>query len=83
MKCPRKTLQNLLYFWNMKTHVFIFYFCYFIFFPNECPGLCRHRPGHSLGKKLKLHELKNEKNYVGFLIHKIWQILKHFTRALS
>ena len=26
---------------------------YFIFFPNECPGLCRHRPGHSLGKKIK------------------------------
>ena len=20
------------------------------FFPNECPGLCQHRPGHSLGK---------------------------------
>ena len=25
--------------------------CYFIFSPNECPGLCRHRPGHSLGEK--------------------------------
>ena len=23
------------------------------FFPNECPGLCRHRPWHSLGKKVK------------------------------
>ena len=22
-----------------------------LFFPNECPGLCQHRPGHSLGKK--------------------------------
>ena len=21
------------------------------FLPNECPCLCRHRPGHSLGKK--------------------------------
>ena len=26
---------------------------YFIFSPNECPGLCRYRPGHSLGKNLK------------------------------
>ena len=24
--------------------------CYFIFFPNECSGLCQHRPGHSLGE---------------------------------
>ena len=21
------------------------------FFPSECPGLCRHRPRHSLGEK--------------------------------
>ena len=27
--------------------------------------------GHSLGKNIKLHEMKNEKNYMGFLIHKI------------
>ena len=26
------------------------------------PGLCRHRPGHSLGNKIKLQEMKNEKN---------------------
>ena len=30
-----------------------------------------------------LHEMKNEKNYVSFLIHKIWQILKRFSRAWS
>ena len=34
-----------------------------MFLPIECPGLCQHRPGHSLGKNLKLHEMKNEKNY--------------------
>ena len=29
-----------------------FFFCYiFYFFPNECPGMCQHRPGHSLEKK--------------------------------
>ena len=35
MKWPSKTIQNLLYFWNTKTHVFLFLifdFCYFIFF---------------------------------------------------
>ena len=36
------------------------------FFPNECPGLCPQRPGHSIGEKIKLHEMKNEKKYVGF-----------------
>ena len=30
-----------------------------------------HRPGHSYGKNIKLHKMKNEKNYMGFLIHKI------------
>ena len=36
------------------------------FFPNECPGLCRHTPGHSLREKIKLHEMKNEKKLHGF-----------------
>ena len=27
--------------------------------------------------------MKNEKNYAGFLIPKIWQILKHFFRSLK
>ena len=34
--------------------------------------------GHSLGEKIKLREMENEKNYAGFRIPKIWQILKHF-----
>ena len=34
-------------------------------------------------KKKKLLEMKNEKNCMGFLMHKIWQILKRFSRALS
>ena len=28
-------------------------------------------------------EMKNEKKYMGFLIHKVWQILKRFSRALG
>ena len=65
-------------------YFFLFFIsCNFIFLPYECPGHGRHRPGHSLGKNIKLHEMKNEKNYAGFLIHKIWQILKCFSSALS
>ena len=60
---------------NPKLLFPFFISCYFIFLPNECPGLCRHRPGHSLVKKIKLLEMENEKNYLGFLIQKIWQIL--------
>ena len=36
---------------NPKLLFPFFILCYFIFFPNECPVLCQHRPGHSLGKK--------------------------------
>ena len=32
-------------------------------------------------KKKKLLEMKNEKNCMGFLINKIWQILKYFCGA--
>ena len=69
MKLSSKTLQNLLYFWNTKTYVV---FCGFsfrastLFFSLMYGCLCQHRrPGHSSGKK-KLHEMKNEKNYMGF-----------------
>ena len=63
-------IQNLPYFWNKKTHVvfFVFHFVLLYFFPNECLGLCQHRPGHSLGKKIKYHDLKNEKKFVGFCV---------------
>ena len=42
MKCSSGMLQNLPYFWNMKTHIVIFFIsCYLIFFSNayQCPGL--------------------------------------------
>ena len=68
--CPAKMLQNLLYFYNKKTRVVFLFFISsnFILFPNECPGLCRHRPGHSLVKKIKLLEMKNEKTTRVFLL---------------
>ena len=52
-KSSSKTLQYFPYFWNAKTHVvfFVFHFVLLYFSPNKCPGLCRDRPGHSLGKK--------------------------------
>ena len=28
--------------------------------------ICRHRPGHSLGQNIKLHEMKNKKKFHGF-----------------
>ena len=44
MKRPSKMLQNLPYFIylyeNPKLLFPFFISCYFIFFPNECPGLC-------------------------------------------
>ena len=75
MKCSSETLQNLLCFMYKKTHIVFFRFSFratLVFLPNEFPGLCRHRLGHSLGKNIKLHEVKNDKNYLGFLIHNIW-----------
>ena len=38
-----------------------------------------HRPWHSIGKKLSSMKWKMEKVTLGFDIHKICQILKHFT----
>ena len=68
---------NLPYFIDTKTQSCFFHFSFCAtFFPNEC---C-HRPGHSLGKKIKQHEMKNEKNYMGFRIPKIWQ-LQQFARS--
>ena len=53
MKCYSEMLHNLQYFWNMKCESPCFFsFCATLFLsPNECPGLCQHRPGHSLGGK--------------------------------
>jgi len=36
--------------------------------PYECPDLCD--VDHSEGKNVKLHKMKNEKNYKGILIHR-------------
>ena len=39
----------------------------------------QHRPWYSLGKiKIKLHEMKKEKNYSDFLIIKIWSNFEGF-----
>ena len=74
MKCPSEMPQNLPYFIHTKIQIKLlfpfFISCNFIFFPNDCPGLCQHRPGNSLRKKIKLYEMKNKKYYVGFLMIK-------------
>ena len=59
----------IFYIYEYPKLLFLFFIsCHFIFSPNECPGLCPHRPGHSFGKNIKLHEMKNEKYDVRFLI---------------
>ena len=55
---------------NPKLLFLFFISCNFMFLPNECPGLCRHRPGHLLGKNLKLHEMKTKKTTWVFLLQK-------------
>ena len=74
MKCSSESFHNLPYFWNKKScfHLMLLYF-----FPNECPGLCHYRPGQAfIREKIKKHEIKNEKTYLGFLTPKLLQILK-------
>ena len=34
-------------------------------------------------EKIKLPEMKNEQNYMGFLMIKLWQILKDFARSFN
>ena len=81
-------LQNLPYFMYKKTHVVVFFVFHFeklwilpydinvlLFFVN--------RPGHSLGKIQSWSKWKTKTNCMDFLIHKLWQILKHFSRAFS
>ena len=78
MKLSSKMLQNLPYFLDMKTLICsLFRFAFrvtLIFFYKRCPG-------SSTVVNPKLFEMKNEKKtYFGFLIPKIWPILKHFAR---
>ena len=50
-----------------KPMLFFHYSFHGTFFPNEWPDPCRHRPGHSLGKEIKYHEMNNEKTTWVFL----------------
>ena len=55
MKWPSETIQNLLFIWNVKTHVIfsIFILCYFIFSLMIAPGLCREKKLSSMKRKTK------------------------------
>ena len=68
-------LQNLPYFMKTKPKAAfsIFISCNFIYLLND--------QGIHYGKEIKLHEM--EKATFGFLIHKLWQMLKRFTGVLS
>ena len=55
--------------------------CYFIFFPNECPGLWRHSPdpGHSLWEEKKVARNEKRKKQLWVFVYikygKFWSIL--------
>ena len=45
---PQNASKFAIFLWKENPKLlFLFYIlCYYIFSPNECPGLCRHRPEH-------------------------------------
>ena len=82
-KFQRNTSKFAIFYINENSKLLFPFFisCYFIFFTNEYPGLCRHRPGHSLVKKIKLLEMKNEKTTRDFLLYKyskFWSVFLEF-----
>ena len=50
--------------WRKQTHFFFHFVLHIthIYFPNECPGLCRQRTGHSLGEKMKSYTMEHLMN---------------------
>ena len=78
-KNPSKMLQNLPYFWNMKTHVvysFLILCCLFF------PCLCWHNLSHSnTGKKVAQNE--NNKNLCSFLYSKVVVNFKAFLKGIK
>ena len=79
MKWHHKMLLNLPYFICLKTQSCVFHFSFhatLFLSPNECPGLCQHRPWHSLGEKIKQYEMKNRKSnfFVYIKYGKFWSI---------
>ena len=67
-------LQNLQYFWNMKTQITIVFsaFHFVFYFISSAFG-----SGHTLWKK-NIDNMKCDKNKWGFRFPKKWQIWKHF-----
>ena len=82
MKWPSEMLQNLAYFWNVKTHFSFFIYCYFIFFLINALVGWSMSSAFIRGKNNVAH---NEKKYVGFIFQKngkFWSIsLRSFHQA--
>ena len=67
-----------LFFFGIPRWIFLFHFsfCAILYvFPNECPGICQNRPGHSF-----IWEINKIEHYRGFCIPKIRLIFKSFAR---
>ena len=76
----------MLYFIYMKTQICSFHFSIhpILFIPPMNTLVCVNiDQGIHWGKTQSCTKWKTEKNYMGFLVTKIWQILKRFSRALS
>ena len=55
----RFKICHISYIRKPKVAFSVFHFVLQYFYPNECPGLCRRRPGHSLRDENKV--ARNEK----------------------
>ena len=66
---------------NSNLHLLFFISCYFIFPPNEYPGQCRDRPGHSLGENKVV--ARNENKLYGFSYSKSMAYFEAFPWNIS
>ena len=79
-KLPAKyfKLCHILYIRKPKVAFSVFHFVLLYFFPYEWPGLCRHRPGHSLGKTNKVARNENWKKQLWVFVYikygKFWSV---------
>ena len=75
-KVPAKRFKicHILYIRKPKVAFSVFISGYFIFLPNECPGLWRQRKKY----KIAQNEKRKKQIWVFIYLYEIWEILKCF-----
>ena len=73
---------------KIQSYFFRISFRAILFFLNECPSLCRHNPGHSLGEKIKVAQHEKRKRqlwvFVYYIKYGFWSVFAGtFRRAQS